>query len=446
LARTVLKYEAARSNVAIIAALQPTDESPDGLVAESRYSVIAAGELQASRDRTRRGKQRHVDEGKPANTSRAPYGYAWGDLAKTFLVEDHSTAPTVRRIFSELADGVSLGQLAASLTSEGTPSPSGKIRWSLSSLQTILQRSEYWGEGVSFRHTVRRERRFRVDGEPYTVCVKHRTPERYVPMVQAAVPALVSQDVALRAIASVRARINRGERQDRSPNDYLLRGGFIRCGHCGATLVGYRETGLNDLPRYRCVRYRDGTCCRPGIVAHRVDLLVWSHVLAVLRRSQGWDRLHHRLKDRYGSMIEDTAAAYDAGIARIRHQQADLTQAIATVADTACVELLLPHHAELGMRLQALEEARERACDEQMQWRIVQQRLQQIRACARGIADDASLSHDDKRLALSLLHVQVTLWRKTHTPRVRIELALMDRGGYVVHEFQEPALTPLETA
>lgn len=93
-----------------------------------------------------------AEAGKPIPGQKAPYGYRWADpAAKTRLVEHPVKADVVRRIFRETAHGKSLRRVAADLSDDSIPSPSGRGHWVRTTLHAILGLPTYAGEPRAYR-------------------------------------------------------------------------------------------------------------------------------------------------------------------------------------------------------------------------------------------------------------------------------------------------------
>ena len=91
-----------------------------------------------------RATRARVDRGHPVATGRVSYGYAWADAAKTTLAPNPITAPVMTRMFTDYASGMTLRQLAAALTADGVPTPTGKTPiWDPSVIRNLLSTSLY---------------------------------------------------------------------------------------------------------------------------------------------------------------------------------------------------------------------------------------------------------------------------------------------------------------
>lgn len=166
-----------------------------------------------------------VLEARPRLRGRPPYGYRVlrpEDGGTLRLEPDHTSAPVVRRIFTEYVEGRGLQAIAEGLTSDEVACPSAHdrgrnphhegIAWSKGAVRAILVNRRYAGDSEA-------------DGYP--------------PLVDAGV-----YDCAQQAFAARR----HGPAADRAERVYVFRG-LLRCGWCRRLMQG---TWNNDEPYYRC--------------------------------------------------------------------------------------------------------------------------------------------------------------------------------------------------
>lgn len=101
----------------------------------------------------------------------------------------------------------------------------------------------------------------------------------------------------------------------RSPRSYLLTGGLIRCGSCGAAMIGRR---LNAHPTYCCVKERGG-CNRVFARSAPVDEIVAAAVSAAIDGPGLAERLA-RLSGTTSDVLLDAVAHQEE---RVREIEAD---------------------------------------------------------------------------------------------------------------------------
>ncbi|HEX6864707.1 MAG TPA: recombinase family protein, partial [Thermoanaerobaculia bacterium] len=112
-------------------------------------SAVDEAERSRIRERFQRGRREKARQGRKTG-GKAPYGYRnppAGDPRRGTLQPHPEEAATVRRIFREIAAGVTLRALAAKLTAEGIPAPRGG-GWGRSTLRRLLESPVYLGTQV----------------------------------------------------------------------------------------------------------------------------------------------------------------------------------------------------------------------------------------------------------------------------------------------------------
>jgi site-specific DNA recombinase len=198
-----------------------------------RTVLAAVAELERDMilERTRTGYEAKA-RGGDVFRSRHVYGYRYipGDKRAGVLgrLEVHEPeAAVVRRIFRDLARGVSMTQLCVDLNTERVPTMRGG-RWSHSTTRYILNNPVYLGRAAFGRTAmvVRQGQRVRrANPDPAAVHT----------IAGETIPALVDEPLAQAARAAVAGNRRFAARNARAV--YMLRG-VIRCATCGTTMQG----------------------------------------------------------------------------------------------------------------------------------------------------------------------------------------------------------------
>lgn len=153
----------------------------------------------------------------------APYGTrVTGKRISRRLVPDPATWPVVVRIYEESANGISARKLAAKLSAEGIPSPSGGT-WRDSSIRRIVMSPAYEGWMVVVKSTR--------DTRPVLYLGKNGEPVRAFALD--AEP--ISAELAAKA-RDARAGIQRGAFGPRPGVAAHMLTGLLRCAGCGARM------------------------------------------------------------------------------------------------------------------------------------------------------------------------------------------------------------------
>lgn len=137
----VLERRFARYRVEIVSAAE--EQNGDGPIAAFiRGQLALAAELERAtiRDRLSAGKARAKQAGRHVH-GRIAYGYR--SAARGLLEPDPEQAETVRRIFREIARGISPGMIARALNGASVPTPKGGKQWTDDTVRTIATNPAY---------------------------------------------------------------------------------------------------------------------------------------------------------------------------------------------------------------------------------------------------------------------------------------------------------------
>lgn len=446
--------EAEQYGVAIASVTERLDTStPVGKMVVMSLAFVAEQERENTRLRTRTGRRNRAAAGFPIPGCKAPYGYEWVERdvgtrpgheptrRKVALAPHPQTSQIIVRMMTELASGSSTRGIAAGLHADGILVPSGKhTNWDASTIRYLVRKPYYWGEPAAFRvyYEEVREQDAPTGATRTTLRRRAYSPEEQIPLPVEAVPRLVSKELAAAAHAQLARNSQQAPRNNIDPERYLLRGGFVRCGHCGRTLtcrhrldtrvsshhkdaeaVHAAEAG-RDYWYYRCTTNSatPELCVASNtLAAEALDDAVWQQVEEVLKDP---DLVAREVATLAGT--DPTAPrreAADRRMAEIERQRAKAADAIATLNDDDA-------SAPLLMKLQALaSEAREVRAEQEMlgrecdAWLRMQSSLEHLADwCGTATGNIERLTYEQKRMALTALGVEVRVWaRDTHEPR-----------------------------
>ncbi|MDQ3692990.1 MAG: recombinase family protein [Chloroflexota bacterium] len=406
--------EAEHAGVEWNSATEDIDDSPQGQILRAVIGGMAEMERLKIAERTQRGKRARIESGKYNVGSHAPFGYTWEDPAtKARLVENPATAPIVRRIFREIADGGSARQMALRLTAEGVPTPKGiGTDWYWSTIRTIVRNPLYWGEPRAYRW-----KRERVKG--YGVVTRPR-PESEQIALPGVAPALVSPEVAAAVHAGLARNKLEATRNNKSPKSALLRAGYARCGYCGHLLeVQHARGGW----MYRCgTSNRDKHKCPAfSIMAPILDSVVWSKVEEILSKPEIIAAEVERLQR--SDTTNDDLSALERRIAELRRQRTNLTKRLALFDDDETAAPLVAEIESLARQQRQLEAEQAEIRSVRDGWELAQSRLEELEYWCRVQSENlAFMTYEQKRLALRALNADVRVWATNHTPRYLITL------------------------
>jgi site-specific DNA recombinase len=232
-----------KQGIQVISINEPVEDTPSGRLLEGIIEVIDEFYSANLSQDVLRGMRENAGRGF-CNGGRAPYGYIRvkvqdGAISRTKLEPDPKTAAIVQRIFRECLAGKGLKAIARGLNADALASGTGK-KWGATSIEKIVHNEAYTGALVWGKR-------------PRTQGAKNRfaplrTEDAWAPLIDQTLFAQVQAKLAARAPRTVHPR------EVDSP--YLL-SGIMRCGKCGAAMVGHRGG-------YRYHYYMCGNARRKG--------------------------------------------------------------------------------------------------------------------------------------------------------------------------------------
>jgi len=247
----VLFYEAEENGTRFELVTERFEDNATGKFIMSTRAFVAEIEREKIAERTTRGKAERARNGRlPQGTGRGMYGYFMRPGAGTRIVNEEQ-AGVVRDIFQSFLDGASTMSIANELNRRGIPTFTGK-RWYSATISHLLRNESYTGR-TPYRRTRatyvrdplsgRRKRKIAVRSEADWI------------WVEGATPPIIDADT----FSAVQSQLDDPERRRRGAPKYIyLLSGRVRCGACGAAMVGQTLNG-GRYRYYRCRRSYAGT-------------------------------------------------------------------------------------------------------------------------------------------------------------------------------------------
>ena len=416
----VLISEAEHAGATVEFVSEPLDNTPEGQLIRFVRGYAAKVEHEKIKERTIRGRRARLEAGKPLVGPRPRYGYRWRDEIKSALEADPATAPIVERIFREAAAGKTLRRIAADLTADAIPRPrpTATAAWRQSTVHQILKEPIYAGRLVGWRYEVVRDRARGIRTS------RIRPPEQHVELPADVAPPLV--DAAAFEAVQVRLSLNqeRATRNNWHPESSLLRGGYARCGYCGASMAAHQNGPNRRYMIYECHRAKASRQICPGVTISVpvLDQAAWARAEALMKNPAIIAAELERLRG-----DDPTAAdldAVDQRLAGVARQQRNLVEQLANVGGSVA-ELVTEKLATLERQREQLAGERDAILARRRAWDLAQARLGDLEAWCRSVATKVdALTYEQKRLALDALGVEARVWRPDHTPRYAVTVAL----------------------
>lgn len=425
------------------------DDTPMGRVLRAMVSFAAELERQKIKERTYRGKRQRAEKDKRIMPGhKPPYGYVWAGEKNGRFAINPVTGPILQRMYTTIASGGSAMQLAREFSEEGIPTPTGKMQpWRGSAIAKMLKNERYAGRAVAFATKTEMVRGKKRNGTIGKIQKTIRaSAEHQVVLPEGTIPALVSRELFDKVQARLISNRSMAKRNNRHPEQFLLRSGFVQCGHCGRSLItGIHHPdktggGWNYYVANREHRAYHG-CPNVQISAQMLDDEVEAKLRLILE-----DPAFVR------QFIEPSQQQAMAPL-----QAAEIGKAIAdrksrTAKLLASLEFLDGDEAaQIRARIAALAKERKMLEGQLAQLEAVtasedgrKADMEKLyRTLERAQAYSDNLTYTQKRQWLEALGFRVLVWAKDHSPRWEIQAAI-DPAKWEAWEVAQVGENPTE--
>ena len=205
----IFKAKLKKYGVKVLSAMENISDSPEGIILEGLLEAMAEYYSANLSENIIRGQRETIEKGKFTGGT-VPYGYKSEDGK---LIINERTAPIVRYVFDEYAEGVPMKTIIDTLTAKGVKSPRGK-KLSYTSYSAMLRNPVYIGNLMR-------------NGQVVEDCAERMISDEVFDKVQ-------------RLLETRKRRPSTAKATER----YQLYGKAF-CGLCGANLVGESGTSRN---------------------------------------------------------------------------------------------------------------------------------------------------------------------------------------------------------
>lgn len=223
----VYKHKLNQNGVKVLSATEAISDTPEGALMEGLLEMFAEMYSKDLSQKVKRGLHESIIKG---NTIGGPTPYGYKVVDKKYII-DENTAPAIRYLFEEYANGKSKKQIINDLnkkgykTNQGTPLKYRSFQNNLSNIKYI---------GIFDNGKVKNENYY---------------------------PAIIDKELFDKVQIKLAEHRHKPATQ-KAKTEYLLTGKLF-CGHCGSTMVGVSGTGkaLKTYNYYACSkRFKEHKC------------------------------------------------------------------------------------------------------------------------------------------------------------------------------------------
>lgn len=427
--------------------LETIDNTTTGQMISAVQATSASQEHDALVERFQRGARAKAKSGSPIGRSRPPFGLRYiapqydprgmpiKRTVNAAFEANPQTIDTLRWMFSQADNGVSLRGIAKGLDALNVPPPladrTGATHWSPASVREILKNRAYIGEGVRF--ATKRE----PHPDPRFKTIRTTRPidpeTGAVVLPEGVYPVVIDPTQFERVQRRIQQNKRESQRADRDPEYGLLRRGIARCGCCNSALgVVFRgdaaRAGQN--PRYRCPLWQRERHNHESveISVPLLDAHVWARIKELRHDPRLVERIAARAFQEQDSAdrVAETLAALDGRIAEFDARRAKLLRRLSIVDDDTALSVAdeLKQLAESRKLLAAQrEQASERALTQERRRQRIQRSVDSIANVAESDSDLDALSYAEKRRVLLDLGAVISVYPTANSTRWGMTLA-----------------------
>lgn len=401
---------------------------------------VFAAELQRERtmEATTRGKRGKARAGLPAGWAPPPYGLAYADVKRRYVVDEArpDRIAHVRWMFEAADQGLSLRAIGRGLESQGAlppyhgrpdkRSPTGfnrSTRWVGSTVYGILTNPNYVGRGWygNTQTVIRPGRQGRTDGRTVRTTVPRDAGDPLrIALPEGVYPVVVAPELFSRVQARLAGNKAESQRLDRDPHVAVFRRGHAICGGCFHPLAV--KPGKGGL-QYTCNAQGRWHCPEPAAIqVATLDDAAWALVQGVLEHPELIAERVARLatEDTTGPELEHL----DKHLVELDRRGRRLVNAVAKLDDDDAIQPLLTALTKVAEERRGTEARRNELLAQRSARDEEDARIQSaLDYTARVREEVAGLGWDGKRQALKRLGARVILRKAGLLPRWLVSLA-----------------------
>jgi site-specific DNA recombinase len=420
--QAIVKDELEYYDVKLECVKRQIDDSPEGQLVQYAQGFVARMEYEKIKERTQRGRRARVEKGALYGTKDAKFGYIWGDeKKKTYAYNtenkldksgnEWTEADIVTRIFDSLDEGVALRTLASQFTQEGIPTRSGKPYWRAEAITRIAHDEDYTGDAAVYKTRTTKL----PNGSKQ---VERRPREEWVKLPEGTVPALVDKAKFARVQERLKDNGKFSQRNNRHPQDSLLRYGIAVCGHCGNVMRAkwIASKKWQSATYYQCNAEtgRLGGCeHRPTLKAETLDNAVWEFVRAKIEDPQQVER-HLEAQLKQDDPTAEDRTSIERSLKKVLEEQENLLASLPKLNPKYAGSIYNRLNELADMQTEA-EKDLEKLKSTQKSWEEIQEELKEFKEwCAdfRANVDRDNASYEEKLRAIKRFNVVVYVYRR----------------------------------
>lgn len=313
------------NGVRLIYAAENIPDGNEGVILESILEGLAEYYSLDLAQKTIRGKKESVMKGKHAG---GPILYGYKLDAQKYYVIDETTAPIIRKIFSDYISGINALDIARGLNKAGIKTKAGD-KWAREKVGKILRNKKYMGEYEIFD-------------------VKSENP----------IPAIIDKET-FEAAQQLLAKNQKAGGRNKAKYKYQL-SGKIKCGECGSAMCGNhaRISRVDNSIRcyYTCQGKKEHKgCTAKSIQRDIVEEIVIDNTMKIILNDDFINTIADNVTE-FNKLEDESTGLIDAFKCELKELKTKINNIIEAIENGVASKRMMERLSELEAREEELQD------------------------------------------------------------------------------------------
>lgn len=319
----IYKKQLKDNGVHVESVLERLDDSPESVILESLLEGMSEYYSKNLAREVLKGKHETALQCKH-NGGQPPYGLMVNKDG-TYAINEYE-AEAVRMIFRLTGEGYTMAEIKATLADRGFTTRSGRS-FATTTINTMLHNEKYCGTYVYNRTKPQPKGGKRTN---------ESRPDNEIIRIPHGIPAIIDNRTFEEVQVILKRRSNMGAKRARAAKEVYLLQGLIKCGNCGAAMVGSRrKDGRNKTLRitYECNgRKRKATNCKMrGINRDFVENIVINYIEQHILSDEAMERVKEKIVIELNRMAADSPSSLPSLNKELRDTEQKLDKLIEAI-------------------------------------------------------------------------------------------------------------------
>lgn len=343
----IYKKQLKDNGVHIESVLERLDDSPESVILESLLEGMSEYYSKNLAREVLKGKHETALQCKH-NGGQPPYGLMVNKDG-TYAINEYE-AEAVRMMFRLTGEGYTMTEIKAALADRGFATRSGRS-FATTTINTMLHNEKYCGTYVYNRTKPQPKGGKRTN---------ESRPDDEIIRIPNGIPAIIDNRTFEEVQVILKRRSNMGAKRARAAKEVYLLQGLIKCGNCGASMVGNRrKDGRNKALRitYECNGRKTKTtdCKMRGIRRDFIENIVIDYIEQYILSDEAMERVKEKIVIELNSMTANSPTSLPSLNKELRDTEQKLNKLIEAITSGINALVIKDQIEALDQKKQQLE-------------------------------------------------------------------------------------------